>query len=437
MATAEKSLLPLLQARREALEREKRILSARIARLNRQVTATPAGMARWRLFASQEQLRCVCELLLEAAATQGEAAAQRQEDVAQLAQDNAELVGQLRAEEAKTAFLLEKVGEGGGRDGELAEFLRRQLEVAQSEKMLLRLQLEERGGSVEGSTDRSLQHVSTDSFMQQVSMDSFMQQVSMDSFMQQVSMDSFLQQVSVESSQHASIDNPSHVSVETKRSDDASVEGSKLDRGDAQLASLDATINATSGDATTNATTNAKPQRTPSEKPWTAARRVAERRTTEMGPRTPQRPPKPPVTIGNYAALEKKRSIVSYKPKLQDTSISMEDLQLPALPPVLQEKVERGSRKRSEEDSAVPLEEPETKSAKIPKSETETRPLEEAKTELTCRCRGKCASRKCPCRSNGKKCSASCSCSAGRCVNRRASSSSMNETTVTESSLVV
>ena len=419
MATAEKSLLPLLQARREALEREKRILSARIARLNRQVTATPAGMARWRLFASQEQLRCVCELLLEAAATQGEAAAQRQEDVAQLAQDNAELVGQLRAEEAKTAFLLEKVGEGGGRDGELAEFLRRQLEVAQSEKMLLRLQLEERGGSVEGSTDRSLQHVSTDSFMQQVSMDSF------------------LQQVSVESSQHASIDNPSHVSVETKRSDDASVEGSKLDRGDAQLASLDATINATSGDATTNATTNAKPQRTPSEKPWTAARRVAERRTTEMGPRTPQRPPKPPVTIGNYAALEKKRSIVSYKPKLQDTSISMEDLQLPALPPVLQEKVERGSRKRSEEDSAVPLEEPETKSAKIPKSETETRPLEEAKTELTCRCRGKCASRKCPCRSNGKKCSASCSCSAGRCVNRRASSSSMNETTVTESSLVV
>lgn len=419
MATAEKSLLPLLQARREALEREKRILSARIARLNRQVTATPAGMARWRLFASQEQLRCVCELLLEAAATQGEAAAQRQEDVAQLAQDNAELVGQLRAEEAKTAFLLEKVGEGGGRDGELAEFLRRQLEVAQSEKMLLRLQLEERGGSVEGSADRSLQHVSTDSFMQQVSMDSF------------------LKQVSVESSQHASIDNPSHVSVETKRSDDASVEGSKLDRGDAQLASLDATINATSGDATTNATTNAKPQRTPSEKPWRAARRVAERRTTEMGPRTPQRPPKPPVTIGNYAALEKKRSIVSYKPKLQDTSISMEDLQLPALPPVLQEKVERGSRKRSEEDSAVPLEEPETKSAKIPKSETETRPLEEAKTELTCRCRGKCASRKCPCRSNGKKCSASCSCSAGRCVNRRASSSSVNETTVTESSLVV
>ena len=114
MATEETGILPLLQARRQALEREKRILSARIAGLNRQVTTTPAGNARWRLFGSSEQLRGVCELLLEAATSQGEAAAQRQEDMAQLAQDNGELVSQLRAEEAKTAFLLEKVGERSG-----------------------------------------------------------------------------------------------------------------------------------------------------------------------------------------------------------------------------------------------------------------------------------------------------------------------------------
>ena len=171
-----------------------------------------------------------------------------------------------------------------------------------------------------------------------------------------------------------------------------------------------------------------KPHQTAAEKPWRAARRIIK------GSRTPQRPPKPPITIGNYAVLEKKRNIVTYKPKLQDTSISMEDLQLPALPAVLQEEMERGSRKRTEEDTAIPLETPKTK---VPKGETEVSSPEEPKVEVRCRCKGKCANRKCPCRNNGKKCSASCACLAERCVNRRSSTSSTNETTATESSLVV
>ena len=422
MATEETGILPLLQARRQALEREKRILSARIAGLNRQVTTTPAGNARWRLFGSSEQLRGVCELLLEAATSQGEAAAQRQEDMAQLAQDNGELVSQLRAEEAKTAFLLEKVGERSGGDGELAEFLRRQLEVVRGEKALLRLRGEVLGGGgvwgwgarvLEGREDLQGDEVCGD------------REKSMEENEKVVNGNEKV----VNGNDKPVNYNDKPVNYNDKPVNDNLTNNSTNTSTEPKHDSLLPEDTQHSLNDTPSYTSHEpKPHQTAAEKPWRAARRIIK------GSRTPQRPPKPPITIGNYAVLEKKRNIVTYKPKLQDTSISMEDLQLPALPAVLQEEMERGSRKRTEEDTAIPLETPKTK---VPKGETEVSSPEEPKVEVRCRCKGKCANRKCPCRNNGKKCSASCACLAERCVNRRSSTSSTNETTATESSLVV
>ena len=410
MATEETGILPLLQARRQALEREKRILSARIAGLNRQVTTTPAGNARWRLFGSSEQLRGVCELLLEAATSQGEAAAQRQEDMAQLAQDNGELVSQLRAEEAKTAFLLEKVGERSGGDGELAEFLRRQLEVVRGEKALLRLRGEVGEDAAEGVLGRGARVLEGREDLQG----------------DEVCGD---REKSMEENEKVVNGNDKPVNYNDKPVNDNLTNNSTNTSTEPKHDSLLSEDTQHSLNDTPSYTSHEpKPHQTAAEKPWRAARRIIK------GSRTPQRPPKPPITIGNYAVLEKKRNIVTYKPKLQDTSISMEDLQLPALPAVLQEEMERGSRKRTEEDTAIPLETPKTK---VPKGETEVSSPEEPKVEVRCRCKGKCANRKCPCRNNGKKCSASCACLAERCVNRRSSTSSTNETTATESSLVV
>ena len=443
VATEETGLLPLLQARRQALEREKRILSARIAGLNRQVTTTPAGNARWRLFGSSEQLRGVCELLLEAATSQGEAAAQRQEDLAQLAQDNGELVSQLRAEEAKTAFLLEKVGERGGGDGELAEFLRRQLEVVRGEKALLRLRGEVGEDAAEGVLGRGARVLEGREDLQGDEAGEDREK----SLEENEKVDHGNEKVN---GNEKAVDNSDRLVNKNDKvinKNDKVINNNKPVNGNEKVVNNnDKPIN--NNDKPTNTSTESKhedtqhslndtpsstshepkPHQTAAEKPWRAARRIVK------GSRTPQRLPKPPITIGNYAVLEKKRSIVTYKPKLQDTSISMEDLQLPALPAVLQEEMERGSRKRTEEDTAIPLETPKTK---VPKGETEVLSPEEPKVEVRCRCKGKCANRKCPCRSNGKKCSASCACLAGRCVNRRSSTSSTNETTATESSLVV
>ena len=417
VATEETGILPLLQARRQALEREKRILSARIAGLNRQVTTTPAGNARWRLFGSSEQLRGVCELLLEAATSQGEAAAQRQEDMAQLAQDNGELVSQLRAEEAKTAFLLEKVGERSGGDGELAEFLRRQLEVVRGEKALLRLRGEVGEDAAEGVLGRGARVLEGREDLQG-------DEVCGD---REKSME---ENEKVVNGNEKVVDNSDRLVNNNDKvinNNDKPVTNNKNNPTNTSTDSKHEDTQHSLNDTPSSTSHEPKPHQTAAEKPWRAARRIIK------GSRTPQRPPKPPITIGNYAVLEKKRNIVTYKPKLQDTSISMEDLQLPALPAVLQEEMERGSRKRTEEDTAIPLETPKTK---VPKGETEVSSPEEPKVEVRCRCKGKCANRKCPCRNNGKKCSASCACLAERCVNRR-STSSTNETTATESSLVV
>ena len=424
VATEETGILPLLQARRQALEREKRILSARIAGLNRQVTTTPAGNARWRLFGSSEQLRGVCELLLEAATSQGEAAAQRQEDMAQLAQDNGELVSQLRAEEAKTAFLLEKVSERSGGDGELAEFLRRQLEVVRGEKALLRLRGEVGEDAAEGVLGRGARVLEGREDLQgdEVCGD---REKSMEENEKVVNGNEKV----VNGNDKPVNYNDKPVNYNDKPVNDNLTNNSTNTSTEPKHDSLLSEDTQHSLNDTPSYTSHEpKPHQTAAEKPWRAARRIIK------GSRTPQRPPKPPITIGNYAVLEKKRNIVTYKPKLQDTSISMEDLQLPALPAVLQEEMERGSRKRTEEDTAIPLETPKTK---VPKGETEVSSPEEPKVEVRCRCKGKCANRKCPCRNNGKKCSASCACLAERCVNRRSSTSSTNETTATESSLVV
>ena len=424
MATEETGILPLLQARRQALEREKRILSARIAGLNRQVTTTPAGNARWRLFGSSEQLRGVCELLLEAATSQGEAAAQRQEDMAQLAQDNGELVSQLRAEEAKTAFLLEKVGERSGGDGELAEFLRRQLEVVRGEKALLRLRGEVGEDAAEGVLGRGARVLEGREDLQgdEVCGD---REKSMEENEKVVNGNEKV----VNNSDRLVNNNDKVINNNDKviNNNDKPVTNNKNNPTNTSTEPKHEDTQHSLNDTPSYTSHEPKPHQTAAEKPWRAARRIVK------GSRTPQRPPKPPITIGNYAVLEKKRNIVTYKPKLQDTSISMEDLQLPALPAVLQEEMERGSRKRTEEDTAIPLETPKTK---VPKGETEVSSPEEPKVEVRCRCKGKCANRKCPCRNNGKKCSASCACLAERCVNRR-STSSTNETTATESSLVV
>ena len=431
MATEETGILPLLQARRQALEREKRILSARIAGLNRQVTTTPAGNARWRLFGSSEQLRGVCELLLEAATSQGEAAAQRQEDMAQLAQDNGELVSQLRAEEAKTAFLLEKVGERSGGDGELAEFLRRQLEVVRGEKALLRLRGEVGEDAAEGVLGRGARVLEGREDLQgdEVCGD---REKSMEENEKVVNGNEKVVNGNdkvVNGNDKPVNYNDKPVNYNDKPVNDNLTNNSTNTSTEPKHDSLLSEDTQHSLNDTPSYTSHEpKSHQTAAEKPWRAARRIVK------GSRTPQRPPKPPITIGNYAVLEKKRNIVTYKPKLQDTSISMEDLQLPALPAVLQEEMERGSRKRTEEDTAIPLETPKTK---VPKGETEVSSPEEPKVEVRCRCKGKCANRKCPCRNNGKKCSASCACLAERCVNRRSSTSSTNETTATESSLVV
>ena len=243
------STIQLLQQRHQSLKQEKEILSARISRLNKQLSlipassSSPAASSRWLLFPSQEQLRAICEYLLDKASTQAEEASQQARDLNQLMKDNAELVTQVKAAEARSAFLLEKMGQSG--DSEVAKFLQRQLEITRDEKMMLQLQLDEE----KALKDYSVTH--TGSTLPELK------------------------------SKQPITKRPLQVHV---------------------------------------------------QKPAP----VANEDNVEATPHTPPRIPKPQLSISNYAKMERSINVTGYKQKNKESSLSMDDLQLPALPKLMQ-----------------------------------------------------------------------------------------------------
>lgn len=240
------------------MKQEKEILSARIARLNKHLSiipsssASPAASSRWLLFSSQEQLRNVCELLLDKASTQAEETAQQNKDIQKLIKDNTELVAQVKAAEAKSAFLLAKIGQAG--DSEVAKFLQRQLEITQDEKLMLQLQLDE---------------------------------------------EKMLKDFSVTQSGRPLPEWKSKVPT-TRQSLPVPLRKSKRVSGE----------------------------------------------DNELAPHTPPRIPKPPLSISNYAKMERAINLTGYKQKAKESSISIDDLQLPALPKLMQARESDRNLKR-------------------------------------------------------------------------------------------
>ena len=258
-AETDSTTVQLLQQRQQTLKQEKEILSARISRLNKQLsliptsTSSPAASSRWLLFSSQEQLRTVCELLLDKASTQAEEASQQTKDLHQLMKDNADLVSQVKAAEARSAFLLEKMGQTG--DSEVAKFLQRQLEITRDEKMMLQLQLDE---------------------------------------------EKALKDYTVAQSGNTLPELKSKLPI-TRRSLPVRLQKSIY---------------------------------------------VSSEENVEATPHTPPRIPKPQLSISNYAKLERSINVTGYKQKTKESSISMDDLQLPALPKLMQTSASDKSLKR-------------------------------------------------------------------------------------------
>lgn len=72
-------------------------------------------------------------------------------------------------------------------------------------------------------------------------------------------------------------------------------------------------------------------------------------------PHTPPRIPKPQLSIRNYAKLERSINVTGYKQKIKESSISIDDLQLPALPKLMQTSAGDKSLKRKVERSNCTL----------------------------------------------------------------------------------
>ncbi len=250
------------------MKQEKEILSARISRLNKHLSlipasaSSPATSSRWLIFSSQEQLRTVCELLLDKASTQAEEASQQTKDLQKLVKDNADLVSQVKTAEARSAFLLEKIGQTG--DSEVAKFLQRQLEITRDEKMMLQLQLDEEKALKDYTVTQS-----------------------------------------------------GNTLPELK---------SKLPIARRSLP--------------------VPPQK---------SIHVSSEENVEATPHTPPRIPKPQLSIRNYAKLERSINVTGYKQKIKESSISIDDLQLPALPKLMQTSAGDKSLKRKVERSNCTL----------------------------------------------------------------------------------
>ena len=87
----------LLQDRLFHLNQDKAILTAKITRLNRQLSASSAGSApssstRWSSFISVDQLRVVCDVLLSEMMKRNQQSQKTERELQQLAGENKELV---------------------------------------------------------------------------------------------------------------------------------------------------------------------------------------------------------------------------------------------------------------------------------------------------------------------------------------------------------
>ena len=105
----------LLQDRLFHLNQDKAILTAKITRLNRQLSASSAGSTstRWSSFISVDQLRVVCDVLLSEMMKRNQQSQKTERELQQLAGENKELV-ELRWDLRRMLTISE---EGGKQDG--------------------------------------------------------------------------------------------------------------------------------------------------------------------------------------------------------------------------------------------------------------------------------------------------------------------------------